>query len=157
MLRHQPPLQPVGQTRNDAGKIGQLLVQIGAKPGQFLGITQLVGINGFIKGGGKDLIGRLAPAGILGLWPCWLGSVPHIGRLVAHFGFAVILGLALFVAGLAVGFGAVALLHRGCVLALALTLAVIALIVWGFLLVIGLVFIGFRGIGLVLIAHIQIA
>ena len=41
LLRHQPPLQPVGELGDRALQVDELLVEIGAQPPQFLLVAQL--------------------------------------------------------------------------------------------------------------------
>ena len=79
MLGHQTALEAVGQTRDHARQIGQLHIQIGPQPGQFLGVAELIGIDRLIESGAKDLIGRLARAIILHIRPSRLGAVTHFG------------------------------------------------------------------------------
>ena len=40
LLRHQPALQPVGELGDDALELDELLVEIGAQPGQLLLVAQ---------------------------------------------------------------------------------------------------------------------
>ncbi len=40
LLRHQPPLQAIGEAGDDAFKIGELLVELLAQPGELLGVAQ---------------------------------------------------------------------------------------------------------------------
>src|SRR5262249_47352533 len=57
LLGEQPALQPVGQARDDAVEMLQLLVEQAAQPGQFLRVGQLVGADLLVELGGEGLVG----------------------------------------------------------------------------------------------------
>ena len=43
LLRHQPPLQPVGEPRDHALQMRELLVEIAAQPIELFGLAQFLG------------------------------------------------------------------------------------------------------------------
>ena len=45
LLRHQSALQAVGEAADDALEMGELLVEIGAKARQLVGIAQILGVD----------------------------------------------------------------------------------------------------------------
>ena len=49
LLRQQAPLQPVREPADDALKVRQLLVEIGAQPRQFVGIAQFLGMDDLVE------------------------------------------------------------------------------------------------------------
>src|SRR5581483_1289333 len=49
LLRHQPPLQPVGEPRHNALQMCELLVEIGAQPLQFVVIAQVLGRDDLVE------------------------------------------------------------------------------------------------------------
>ena len=49
LLRHQPALQPVGEARDDALQIGELLVEIAAQAVELLRLAQLLGGDGLVE------------------------------------------------------------------------------------------------------------
>ena len=53
LLRHQPPLQPVGEPRDDPRQARHLLVEIGAQPKQFLVVAQFGGGQRLVEPGGE--------------------------------------------------------------------------------------------------------
>ena len=63
MLRHQAALQAVGKTRHHALHVGKLLVEIGAKPRQFLVVAEVGGHNHFVESIGIDLV-KIGGSGI---------------------------------------------------------------------------------------------
>ena len=67
LLRHQAALQPVGELGHRRLQRYQLLVEIGAEPGQLLGVAEVVGTDDFVVGAG-------------------IGAVVEIGRQVGHRG-----------------------------------------------------------------------
>ena len=60
LLRHQPPLQPVGEAGDDRRQVLQLLVEILAQPLQFVGVAQFVGVDDLVEPGGEGLVVRPA-------------------------------------------------------------------------------------------------
>src|SRR6266478_3750633 len=48
LLRHQAALQPVGEPRDDALQVGELLVEQVTQTRQLVGIAQLLGLDGLI-------------------------------------------------------------------------------------------------------------
>ena len=49
LLRHQPALQPVGEPRDDALQVRELLVEIAAQPVELLGLAQILGGDGLVE------------------------------------------------------------------------------------------------------------
>ena len=76
LLRHQPPLQPVGEARDDRVEVLQLLVEIFAQALQLVGVAQFVCVNDLVEPGGIGLVvgpallrgGRLRRAALRGLF-----------------------------------------------------------------------------------------
>ena len=100
LLRHQAALQPVGEPRDHALEMGELLVEIAAQPVELLGLAQIFGGDGLVELGGEGpVIGtaRLVAAalarpprlgGILRI--AHLGIVRHVGgRRIGRLGGAV--------------------------------------------------------------------
>ena len=56
LLRHQPPLQPVGEPGDDILQAGHLLVEIGAEPAELLLVAQLGGLDDLVEAGGERLV-----------------------------------------------------------------------------------------------------
>ncbi len=56
LLRHQPPLQPVGKPPDDALQVGELLVEKRPEPFELLLVAKLVGADRLVEGRGEDLV-----------------------------------------------------------------------------------------------------
>ena len=132
LLGQQLALQPVGQARDDVGQAGQLLVEIGAQAAEFLGVAQLLGAHHLVMGGGEDLVGRLAVAGVLDIRPRGLFAVAHFDVVVRGFGILVGLGLgALLFRAVGVAVGTLGRIRLGAFAVLVLVLAHVVLDVAG--------------------------
>ena len=59
LLRHQPPLQPVGELGDGALEMDELLVEIGAKPAELLLVAQLRRLDDLVILGGEDPVVEL--------------------------------------------------------------------------------------------------
>ena len=101
LLGQQAALQAVGQARDDSLKVGELLVQHLAQPGQLVGVAELVGLDDLVELRGEEAIGLgvgmvLAvvevwrPAGIAGLV---LAGAGH--HLAVHLGAGVVQAVGL--------------------------------------------------------------
>ena len=97
LLRHQPPLQPVGKTRDDALQMRELLVEIAAQPVELFCLAQVFSGNRLVEFGGEGPIVRSARfvrakmarslrlAGRFGI--THVGVIGHIGsRRLDRFG-----------------------------------------------------------------------
>ena len=60
LLRHQPALQPVGQTRHHALQVRELPVELQTQARQFLGIAQVRRVFHLVELVGEDLVARFA-------------------------------------------------------------------------------------------------
>ena len=58
LLRHELSLQAVGEARNDALKMRQLLVEITAQSFEFFGVAKIFGRNGFVEARSESVIFR---------------------------------------------------------------------------------------------------
>ena len=56
LLRHEAPLQPVGEPGDDRVEVLQLLVEIFAQALQFVGVAQFVGVDDLVEAGGEGLV-----------------------------------------------------------------------------------------------------
>src|SRR5262249_19878471 len=139
LLREQPALQPVGEPRDDALEMRELLVEILAQPRKLVGIAEIGRLDLLVEFAGEDLVSVLVVAvlaapvrprlagGAGGLFLALLGE--HLGVRALHLAFGVFAGL---------GFHR---LHRGCIgrgrlvlAVLAVALALALLVVLAFLL-----------------------
>ena len=93
LAREQAPLQPVGEPADDAVQLRELLVELGAQPGQLLGIAQVGGVDDLVELQRVRLVGRLLrlPRSAAGK------ETPPAGLLVvlafAHGGVGVLVGV----------------------------------------------------------------
>ena len=87
LLRHQPPLQPVGEPRHDPAKARHLLVEVSAQPRQFILVAQLGRAHRLIEAVGERAI---VAARLLG--PVALARVAArlLGPFISFAGFAVV-------------------------------------------------------------------
>ena len=140
LLRHKPALQLVGQSRHHRGQGGQLVVQQGTQSLQFMGVAQIGGVHHLVKGCGEDPVGVNAPTVV--------GRLLTVGQGALIDVRPVFRGLAVGIAGRAVGPGLTLIALRrvisGAIHGLAFAAAGIVFLV----LIIGGV--GRLGIGLVL-------
>ncbi len=60
LLRHQPALEPVGETRDDALQMRELLVEIGAQPLQLVMVAEILGGDDLVEFRRKGVIFRPA-------------------------------------------------------------------------------------------------
>ena len=60
LLRHQAPLQPVGEARDDALEVRELLVEIAAQAVELLGLTQLFRRHHFVEAADIRVVFRAA-------------------------------------------------------------------------------------------------
>src|SRR5256885_12187122 len=69
LLRKEPPLEPVGEARDDILQTAHLLIEISAKPPELLLVAQLLRLDDLVEAGGEGLVIGLrrqlpiAPAG----------------------------------------------------------------------------------------------
>ena len=56
LLRHQAALQAVGEARNDALQMTDLLIEIGPQTGQFFSIAEFFGRNRLVEFGREEFI-----------------------------------------------------------------------------------------------------
>ena len=91
LAREQAPLQPVCKPADDAVQLGELLVELGAKAGQLLGIAKVRGVDDLVELRGVRLVGWL-----LGARPASRLQAPAAGLLVvltlAHRGVGIFVG-----------------------------------------------------------------
>ena len=59
MLRHQPALKPVGELRDRALQVHELLVQIGAKPRQLVLVAEFARLDHLVEAGRPRLVVEL--------------------------------------------------------------------------------------------------
>src|SRR4029077_12478080 len=94
LLRHQTALQAIGEARDDALKMRELLVEGARQAGQFLGLAQILGRDrlvelrdvGMIVGSARLVCPMLArpPRLVRGLRVAHIGIVRHIGGGRVH-------------------------------------------------------------------------
>ena len=99
LLRQQEPLQSIGEARNHALEMQQLLVEIAAQPIEFFRFAQLLGADGFVEPRREwpiirptRLIARMTRAPRLGgaLRIGHFGVIRHLGgRSIDRFGRAI--------------------------------------------------------------------
>ncbi len=114
LLRHQAPLQAVGEPRHHALQVGELLVEIAAQAVELFRLAQFLGRDGLVELGGEGAIirpARLVGAELArplrlarGFGVAHIGVVGHVGgRRIDGFGGGIghVLGrhLAVFHAG----------------------------------------------------------
>ena len=132
LLRHQPPLQPVGKLGDDRLQPGQLAVEIAAQPVQLLRVAQLGRLDHLVETVGEMLV--LEIAGDVG--PRAVGADRQhallpvvgrlaVGRLLARFGLALGLAVGFALARLAGDLGRLRL-RLAAFIALALVLVLLA-------------------------------
>src|SRR5262249_35832898 len=89
LLGHQAALQPVGEPRDDALEIRELLVEIAPQPIELLGLAQFVGRHYLVElGDERPVIGAARLVDAVPAWAPRLGrrlGVAHLG-VVRHFG-----------------------------------------------------------------------
>src|SRR4029079_10522219 len=56
LLREQPPLEAVGEARDDVRQAAHLLVEIGAKAAEFFLVAQLLGLDDLVEAGGEGFV-----------------------------------------------------------------------------------------------------
>ena len=88
LLRHQAPLQSVGEARDDGREVAELLVEVGAQALQLLGLAQLLRRDDLVKARGERLVLRAAmlEQGGVGRAPAFRGflRLAHVG-VFGHF------------------------------------------------------------------------
>ena len=86
LLRHQPPLQPVGEARDDALHLAHLLVEIGAQAAELVDIAEFLGLDDFVEAGGEGFVVGCRLVGPVAARGARLGAVAAVlagGRLLA--------------------------------------------------------------------------
>ena len=56
LLRHQPPLKPVGEAGDDVLQAAHLLVEISAQSAELLLVAQLLGLDDLVETRGEGLV-----------------------------------------------------------------------------------------------------
>ena len=108
LLRHQQTLKLVGEARDDALHGGELLVEEGAQPRQFLGVAKLGRLDDLVELRGVDLVAPLV------LMREWLLRPPRLHAVFGFGGVAQFVGLLDAELGVCVrAFFALGLLHVG--------------------------------------------
>ncbi len=155
LLRHQPPLQSVGEPRHHALQPCQLAIEIGAQPVEFLRIAQIGRGDFLIETGGEGLV--IDAGGDVSVRA--VGTHRRFGAItiLSRFAFghiAIGLGLRGFVA-IALALGHVARHFGGLRIALAL-IFVFALVVVGAVIIVSVVGIALVG-GVARLGQIEFA
>src|ERR1700685_2703365 len=95
LLRQEQPLQAIGEPRDDALQMRELLVEIAAQSLELLRLAQILGADGFVELAGIGLVVRAARLVALIARPRRLGrrfGIAHFG-VVGHLGGRRIDGL----------------------------------------------------------------
>ena len=82
LLRHQPALQPVGEPRDDALEVRELLVEIGAQPLQLVMVAEVLGRDDLVEFRREGVIfGAARLVGATAVRPCRLARRLVIAKL----------------------------------------------------------------------------
>ncbi len=111
LLRQEPALQPIGEARDDALQVRQLLVQQMPQAAEFVGVAQRLGVDNLVGGRAERAVDRgvVGPAARHHPGPPRASGIIVAGarhHLAVGVGIAVFLGIAVgAVGGRAVGRG----------------------------------------------------